>query len=128
MKARLIVAFVSFACASTAWAAAALSTLPGDSMTVTDYYKQSVYDPQENKIGTVDDVLVDKSGKVTALIIGVGGFLGAGEKDVAFAFQDIKPTKKDDKWWLTVDASKDALQSAPGYKYDRASTTWVANK
>ena len=83
---------------------------------------------KKTKIGTVDDVLIDKSGKVTALIIGVGGFLGAGEKDVALSFADVKPIKKDDKWWLTLDTTKDALQSAPGYKYDKTSTTWVADK
>ena len=109
-------------------AESALSTIPADSTTVTNYYKQSVYDPQERKIGTVDDVLVDNSGKVTAVIVGVGGFLGAGERDVAVAFNDVKPVKKNDQWWLTLDTTKDALQSAPGYKYDKASTTWVADK
>lgn len=39
---------------------------------------QAVYDPKESKIGDIDDVLVDKSGKITGLVIGVGGFLGAG--------------------------------------------------
>ena len=48
-------------------------------MTVTDRYKQNVYDPNENKIRDIKDVLVDKSGKVVAPIAGVGGFLGAGE-------------------------------------------------
>ena len=46
--------------------------------TVTNFYKQNVYDPSDNKIGDIDDVLIDKEGKVTALIIGVGGFLGMG--------------------------------------------------
>ena len=59
------------------------TALPSEAMTVTDWYKQNVYDPNENKIGDIKDVLVDKSGKVVALIVGVGGFLGAGEKDVA---------------------------------------------
>src|ERR1700721_1769435 len=61
--------------------------LPSEAMTVTDWYKQNVYDPNENKIGDIKDVLVDKSGKVVALIVGVGGFLGAGEKDVAVPFE-----------------------------------------
>ena len=55
-------------------------------MTVTDWYKQDVYDPNDNKIGEIMDVLVDQSGTITALIVGVGGFLGAGEKDVAVPF------------------------------------------
>ncbi len=39
---------------------------------ITHWYKQSVYDPQDNKMGEIMDVLVDRDGKVTALIIGVG--------------------------------------------------------
>jgi ABC-type oligopeptide transport system substrate-binding subunit len=40
-----------------------MSAAPSDSFTVTDYYKQDVYDPQQSKIGSVDDVLLDKSGR-----------------------------------------------------------------
>ena len=111
---------------STAYAATTtMTSAPPESWTVTNYYKQNVYDPKESKIGTIDDVLVDKSGKVTGLVVGVGGFLGAGEKDVIVPFTAVKTEKKGDKWWLTLDESKDSLKSAAGFKYDRASTTWV---
>src|SRR6516225_4354125 len=60
-----------------------LDTLPANSTTVTNYYKQNVYDPSDSKIGEISDVLVGKDGKVEAFIISVGGFLGVGEKDVA---------------------------------------------
>jgi sporulation protein YlmC with PRC-barrel domain len=43
---------------------------------VTNFYKQNVYDPSDNKIGGVDDILIDKEGRVTAVIIGITGFLG----------------------------------------------------
>ncbi|MBR1221516.1 PRC-barrel domain-containing protein [Bradyrhizobium sp. U87765 SZCCT0131] len=112
---------------ATAHAAETLSAAPAESWTVTNYYKQAVYDPQENKIGDIDDVLVDKSGKINGLVIGVGGFLGAGEKDVIVPFSAVKLAKKNDKWWLTLAESKDDLKSAPGFKYDKASTTWVPN-
>lgn len=105
-----------------------LTAAPTESWTVTNYYKQAVYDPKESKIGDIDDVLVDKSGKITGLVIGVGGFLGAGEKDVIVPFTAVKTAKKNDKWWLTLDETKDALNGAPGFKYDRASTTWVPEK
>ena len=39
------------------------TTLPKEAWTVTDWYKQNVYDPNENKIGDIKDVLVDKSGE-----------------------------------------------------------------
>ena len=113
---------------STAYAATTLSAAPADSSTVTNYYKQSVYDPKQNKIGDVDDVLVDKSGKITGLVVGVGGFLGAGEKDVIVPFSAVKSTKKDDKWYLTLDESKDSLKNSAGFKYNKTSTTWESDK
>ena len=106
-----------------------LREMPSDSVTVTDWYKQDVYDPTNNKIGEIMDVLVDKSGRVTSLIVGVGGFLGAGEKDVAVPFDAIHVTTQDNnKWRLVMNATKDDLKSAPGFKYDRVSTTWVPDK
>ena len=103
-----------------------LNQTPSDSVTVTDWYKQDVYDPNNNKIGEVMDVLVDKSGKVTSLIVGVGGFLGAGEKDVAVPFEAVQVTNQDNsKWRLVMNTTKNDLKSAPGFKYDRNSTTWV---
>ena len=56
--------------------------MPADSTTVTNYYKQNVYDPSDAKIGEITDVLVGKDGKVEAFIVSVGGFLGVGQKDV----------------------------------------------
>src|ERR1700743_1569112 len=102
----------------------AMSAAPSEGETVTNYYKQAVYYPKETKIGDVDDVLVDKSGKVTGLVIGVGGFLGAGEKDVIVPFTAIKGEKKNDKWWLTRDETKDGLKGAPGFEYNKTTTAW----
>ena len=102
-----------------------LASLPADSVTVTNYYKQNVYDPSDAKIGEIADVLVDKEGRVTALIVSVGGFLGAGEKDVAVPFSAVQSTQKNDKWYLVMNATKDALKTASGYKYDKSKTQWV---
>jgi sporulation protein YlmC with PRC-barrel domain len=105
-----------------------MMTMPKDSVTVTDWYKQTVYSPDNSTIGKVDDVLVGKSGKITALIVGVGGFLGAGEKDVAVPFEAISMMQKDNTWRLVMDTTKDQLKSAPGYTYDKTSTTWMPAK
>jgi sporulation protein YlmC with PRC-barrel domain len=107
-------------------AAQIMTSIPSDSATVTHWYKQSVYDPSDSKIGEIMDVLIDKSGKVTALIVGVGGFLGMGEKDVAVPFDAVKATTKDNnKWYLVMNSTKDALKSAKGFKYDRNAMTWI---
>ncbi len=72
------------------------------------------------------DVLVDRDGKVTALVVGVGGFLGLGEKDVAVPFNSVRATTKDNnKYYLVMNSTKDALKSAKGFKYDRNAMTWL---
>jgi hypothetical protein len=73
-------------------------------------------------------VLVGQDGQVNALIVGVGGFLGAGQKDVAVPFSAVRETMKDNKVYLTMNMTKDALKSAPGFKYDSNKTAWVPDK
>ena len=116
------------ALATPAFAADTMSSLPADSWTITNYYKQNVYDKGQNTVGKIDDVLIDKTGKITAFMVGVGGFLGMGEKDVALPFTAVHSEKKDNKWYLTVDETKDSLKSAAGYKYDSSTTTWSPDK
>lgn len=115
----------SAAFAVSAAKADVMTTVPSSSLTVTDWYKQDVYDPSNTKIGQIMDVLVGQDGQVSALIVGVGGFLGAGEKDVAVSFNTVKATMKDNKVYLTMNTTKDALKTAPGFKYDRDKTAWV---
>ncbi len=103
-----------------------LTSIPNNAMTVTHWYKQSVYDPSDSKIGEIMDVLLDREGKAVALIIGVGGFLGMGEKDVAVPFNAVQfKTKDNNKWYPVMNTTKDALKNAPGFKYDRTNMVWV---
>jgi sporulation protein YlmC with PRC-barrel domain len=107
-------------------AAQALANIPANSLTATVWHKQNVYDPGDNKIGEIMDVLVDREGKITTLIVGVGGFLGMGEKDVAVPFNAVQVTSKDNnKFYLVMNSTKDALKAAKGFKYDRNAMTWV---
>jgi hypothetical protein len=69
LKAILIVSALA-AVGPSVYAANVMKAVPTESWTVNNYYKQNVYDPKESKIGAVDDVLMDKSGKVTGLVIG----------------------------------------------------------
>ena len=103
-----------------------MMTLPGGTLPVSEYYKEDVYDAHDSKIGDIKDVLLDKSGQVAAVILGVGGFLGIGEKDVAVPFSAIRVTEKDSKRYLVMDTTKEALQSAKGYTYDKGQ--WVPAK
>src|SRR2546421_8097083 len=126
----MLIAFVA-TCASaqaqqSGSAAQIMSSIPANSVTITNWYKQSVYDPNDSKIGEIMDVLLDREGKVTTLIVGVGGFLGMGEKDVAVPFNAVQVTNKNNnKWYLVMNSTKDALKGAKGFKYDRSEMKWI---
>jgi len=49
-----------------------------------------VVDPSDQRIGAISEVLVDHSGNAQAVVIGVGGFLGIGQKEVAVPFNSLK--------------------------------------
>ena len=73
----------------------------------------------DKKIGDVSDVLFDKDNKVVAFIVGVGGFLGIGQKDVAIApssFQTVSGTGDSSDLKLRLAMSKDELKAAPTFE------------
>ncbi len=68
-----------------------------------------VYGADNQKIGDIDEVLVDRQGKIHGLVVGVGGFLGIGQKDVAIPFDQVQ--------WMSnqeVQASSNTNQGASG--------------
>ncbi len=89
---------------------------PGDILAST-LIGQPAVNAQNETIGDVNDLVTDRDGKVIAALIGVGGFLGLGEKDVAVRFEDLKLTRDDDNnVKVMLDLNKDTLTSAPDYK------------
>lgn len=50
----------------------------------------NVYNEANEKLGDINELLVDKSGKINAVVIGVGGFLGMGEHDIAVSMDKLK--------------------------------------
>ena len=80
----------------------------------------NVYGPGDEKIGDINDVLIDKNGSVHAVVIGVGGFLGIGEKNVAVPMKSLnmKFTDNSDKIdRASVRYTKDQLKQAPAFAY-----------
>jgi sporulation protein YlmC with PRC-barrel domain len=72
----------------------------------------------DEKIGDVSDVLFDKSGKVNALIVGVGGFLGVGSKDVALPMSSFQvvPGSNGGVDKLRLSMTQDQLKDAAEFK------------
>jgi len=101
---------------------AASDTLPhgiqADEIRASKMIGSAVYDVQNRKIGSVDDVILNKDGKVDAVVIDVGSFLGMGGKDVAVLPSDIKT----DNNRLTLDRTKEQLQQMASYNLENKNT------
>jgi hypothetical protein len=65
---------------------------------------------------------------VSAVIVGVGGVLGLGAKDVAVPFSALKLAEKDGDRYLVMNTTKEALEKAPSYTYDRTKGIWLPAK
>ena len=83
----------------------------------------SVYGPDNKSIGSIDDLILDQKGGIKAAVVGVGGFLGVGQKDVAVPFDALQIQRKAnsssiDK--ITVSYTKDQLTNAPKFAYYQA--------
>jgi sporulation protein YlmC with PRC-barrel domain len=103
-----------------------LTQAPAGAVSITKLYKQSVYDANNARVGEIDDVLMTSDGQVSGLVIGVGGFLGIGEKHVLIPFKSINQTERDGSVKLVLNTTKEALNSAPGFKYEKSRYVWVA--
>src|SRR5438477_12156711 len=52
----------------------------------------NVYNDSNEKLGSIDELIMDKQGKINKVIIGVGGFLGVGQQEIAVNFDQLKFT------------------------------------
>ncbi|AGF74765.1 hypothetical protein BAnh1_08910 [Bartonella australis AUST/NH1] len=76
-----------------------------------------VYNVDDENIGEVKDIILDKD-DVGGFVIGVGGFLGIGERYVAVSPETVQMTNDYGKWKFIINATKDSLKTAPEFKYE----------
>ena len=74
----------------------------------------SVYNDKNESLGSINDLLTDKNGKITAVVIGVGGFLGVGEHLVAIPFEKVKFTTEPIVYTGTAGGAGGAGGARPG--------------
>jgi sporulation protein YlmC with PRC-barrel domain len=90
-------------------------SFPGD-VSAKELLDAAVVNAANESVGDVNDVLIDHDGKVAAVIVGVGGFLGMGEKDVALPYDQLAFAKDPDgKLVVGTNATKENLEIAPEY-------------
>ncbi|MFD1327365.1 PRC-barrel domain-containing protein [Mycoplana ramosa] len=89
-----------------------------DEISANTYIGQSVYNAADESIGSIHDLIIEKDGGITAAVIGVGGFLGIGEKWVAVPFGNISIAQAPDggEVKLTTTETAESLQAAPEFK------------
>ena len=146
----LLAAFPAAAWAQTTPAAPAAPITTTAPMTHAPQWRASkligvdVYNAQNEKLGDINEVLLDQGGKVAGLVIGVGGFLGLGEHDIMVEMDKLKfvnePMRStttttttttgtattttrsaNERWYpdhAVLSATKDQLKAMPQFKYD----------
>ena len=91
-----------------------------------------IYNPQNEKLGEIEELIIDQSGRVAGAIIGVGGFLGIGEHDILVPMDRLRFSNEagktttgaagaDGKQWYpdraVMNATKDQLKETKAFKY-----------
>lgn len=87
----------------------------GDEIRARKLIWAEVLNTANETVGEVTDVILSKDGKVAAVVLGVGGFLGIGEHEVAVTFGSLRLKQDGDRLVVLIDATKDGLKSAPGW-------------
>ena len=82
----------------------------------TDFIGTPVNDKSGQQIGKIANLVFDETGRIELAVIGVGGFLGIGEKDLAVPFDAVKSEVVNGQHVFVIDATKAQLMAAPVYK------------
>jgi putative membrane protein len=93
---------------------------PDEPTLATSFMGRSVYsseDPESDNIGDVNDLIISEDGTITHAVVGVGGFLGIGEKDVAVPFDELQIVEQEGDIRLVYAATKEQLEAAE--QFDR---------
>lgn len=89
---------------------------PATAVLASRFMGQKVYSAGDERVGEINDLVMNSELATVVAIIGVGGFLGIGEKDVAIPVNDITVTKDaDNNLRLTIASSKEQLEAAPAF-------------
>lgn len=102
------------------------SSTPGQ-MRASKLIGMNVKNSANESIGEINELILDKDGKVAAVVVGVGGFLGMGQHEVAIDYKslnvkyDANAMTDAGATTVTVNATKDSLKTAPAW-------TWNSDK
>lgn len=99
-------------------AAAVIPTQEQGQLTADSLIGMDVRNPQDEKVGQIEDLVLDSDMKVVGVVVSVGGFLGMGKHDVALSRDQVQIAASGDRnaRVATVSMTKDQLKAAPEFK------------
>ena len=93
-----------------------LSTAPANGSQASKLIGAEVKTSDNEDVGSVSDLIIDENGQVAAIVVGVGGFLGMGQRNVAIGWDEVIRSGTPAKNKLQVSVTRDSLMSAPEFK------------
>src|SRR5215467_2948724 len=93
-----------------------LTHTPSGGVMVSTYIDRGMHNRAGEKIGSISDLIVAPDGTIAAALVGVGGFLGIGEKELAVPFSSIEIVRNGNDLRFVIDATKEGLKAAPSYE------------
>jgi hypothetical protein len=93
-----------------------LARTPSGGVLASAYFDQGMHNRSGEKIGSISDLIVASDGTIAAALVGVAGFLGIGEKEVAVPFSSIEVVRNANDLRFVIDATKKALKEAPSFE------------
>ncbi len=102
-----------------------LHAVAGDQVSADKLKGTTVYGADNKDIGSIGDVVLTTDGKIDAIVVDVGGFLGIGQKPVAISMNNLQFMQDNNgKWFLYTDFTQDQLKNQPAYD----ATTYSQNR
>jgi len=95
--------------------AGASSVQAPDAVSAEKLIGRNIQNAQGETVGEIKSVMLGQDGRTQAVIVGVGGFLGVGEREVAIPWRSLTITQNGEK--VTVNTTKEQLAGLPPYKY-----------
>lgn len=98
-----------------------VATADGQHWRATSVIGQSVRNSENETVGDINDIVLSSDGTIEHILVGVGGFLGLGEKVVALKYDELSFVKNDNGTYLiSTTATKESLETASEWKEDKA--------
>lgn len=89
-----------------------MASAPTNGIHVSTLMGAQVKTTEGEEIVQVSDLIMDQDAQVVGKVLGVGGFLSMGEKDVAIGWDDVQKSGSGDELELQIDQTRESLLSA----------------